>query len=1016
MSSILTNNTVSLQKNCLLNNLYKNLIQNAVDIIFETDEIGNFTFVNDFTVSHLGYSMGEIIGTPFNHFVRADYKERLMLFYQNLKRLDRDFPSFEFPIIKKDGTEIWGSQKVIVLRNPDGKIKGYVGIVRDITLLRALESKEKKRLKKIKTFNKVVNYLSTSNFSDCNNFDAVLEIILKQTASAIKSEVISYWTYENQKLNSQMSYTVEKDELINKKTYSDALVKVNLDALKEQKIIIISNLRTEPNPILEDLALINPAINSMVLTSVTHNGILMGVLCLASKKSHQKWDNEDTNFIRSINDIISLRLELQLRLESEEKLRYRSHVWSVVSHCTEQYLQSKSPVELFSETFSAIGEATNVDHIYYYENDPHTQILQQKYKWGKEHIPLQVTPVKKFTHTDLYQIVDNAKKMKPFKALARNLEESVLKTVLTTNNVKSVIIWPLFLHNSFSGFIGFDSCSDERIWTEDEVIIFQVLANNISSLIERSTNEQLANESEERFRLLANNIPGVVYLSKYDEHWTKIYLNDQIFALSGYSKNDFIANQMSFSEIIHEDDKEEVVQQSLAKISNYEPLHLTYRIRTKDNSIKWIEEFADTIKANNEIEFIEGIYLDITSKKEAESAVIDKELAQFANKAKSEFLANMSHEIKTPLNGIIGFTDLLMKTDLNTEQTNYMTTVHHSATTLLGIISDILDFSKIEAGKLELDLQPTRIDELLESIRQVIRFNLDEKQLFLDIKLDPAIPAVVLVDSIRLKQVLLNLLSNAIKFTAKGKITLCFKCKKQINLQTQEIRISVIDTGIGILPVNQKKIFEPFLQEDNSTTRKYGGTGLGLTITSQLLQLMESKLKVKSTPDEGSTFYFDLIMKENAALYYNSKPVDKAVLDYDTSALEMTILIAEDNLINMLLIKTILKSLFPKAHLIESQNGQEAIEKFIEETPDLILMDVQMPVLNGLKATERIRSLEVDTNVPIIALTAGTLKEDRELCLTSGMNDFVSKPIVKDTIKEVILKWRTTTKTKRVKL
>ena len=999
-----------------MNNFYKNLIQNAVDMIFETDENGNFTFVNDFTISHLGFSMNEILGVPFNRFVREDYKERLLLFYQKLKRLDRDLPSFEFPIMKKDGTEIWGSQKVIVLRDKHGKIKGYVGIVRDITALRALESKEKKRLKKIETFNKTINYLSTTNFSDCTNFDEILEIILKQTASAIKSDIISYWVYKNEHLTSYISYSADKNLLINKKNLENEHVKINLDLLKKQKVIVISHLQTEPNPIISDLTPIDPLINSMLLTSVIHNGILMGVLCFASKLTYQKWDNEDTTFIRSINDIISLRLELRLRLDSEEKLRYRSHVWSVVSHCTEQYLQSKSPVALFSETFSTIGEATNVDHIYYYENDSETQLLEQKYKWGRESIPLQLTPIRKFTHEDLHQIVDSAKKKKSFKALVRCLEDGVLKKVLHANNVKSVIIWPLFLHNNFSGFIGFDSCSEERIWTEDEVVIFQVLANNISSLIERSASEQLAKESEERFRLLANNIPGAVYLSKYDEHWTKIYLNDQIFALTGYSKSEFIDDKLSFSDIIHEDDKAEIIEQSIAKISNFEPLHLTYRIRMKDNTIKWIEEFADTIKAHNEIEFIEGIYLDITEKKKSESAIIDKELAEFANKAKSEFLANMSHEIKTPLNGIIGFTDLLMKTDLNADQTNYMSTVHQSATTLLGIINDILDFSKIEAGKLELDLQPTRVDELLESIRQVIRYNLDQKQLILEIDLDPAIPDVVLVDSIRVKQVLLNLLSNAIKFTAKGKITLRLKCKKQLNAQMQEIRISVIDTGIGILPTNLKKIFEPFLQEDNSTTRKYGGTGLGLTITSQLLQLMDSKLKVKSIPDVGSTFYFDLAVKKNFAVSYNPVAADKVLLDYDTSELEMTILIAEDNLVNMLLIKTILKSLFPKAHLIESTNGQEAVERFIEKTPDIILMDIQMPILNGLEATKRIRSLEFNSAVPIIALTAGTLKEERDMCFNSGMNDFLSKPIVKDMIKEVVLKWRATYNLKKIKL
>lgn len=993
-----------------MQNRYQNLVENAVDIIFETDSEGKFTFANDFTIQHLGYSLDEILEMPFTHFIRVDYKESLSEFYKDLSVLNGDFPSIEFPIIKKDGTEIWGSQKVIAHRDEDGNLIGYVGIIRDITLLKNLESKEKKRLEKIEKYNATINCLTSSNFSKLDNFNEVLQIIVKKAALDTHSDLVSYWNYKTQELNSIIAYNSLTDNNEHRQLDPNQFREINFNYLKGQKTIEFPDLKKQSNPFFGSFSGIDPDYNSMLLMSVMHNDDLMGILCFSNKEVNRKWDNEDSGFIRSIIDIISLQLELQLRIETEAKLKYRSHVWSVVSHCTEKYLQSKSPIELFAETFSEIGKATNVDHIYYYEKNFQTQLVRQKYKWGKENIPLQITPIRDFSHDDLKEIVDAAAAKKPFISAIRSMEEGMLKEVLSNNGLKSVIIWPLFLYNKFSGFIGFDSCSEERVWTEDEIVIFQVLTNNISSLIERSTNENHARESEERFRLLADNIPGTVYLSKYDALWSKIYINDQITNLTGYSKSDFILKNMSFSELIHEDDRAEIIALSTSIIEKGERLHLTYRIRTKDNSIKWIEEFADTIKTGDVIEFIEGIYIDITAKKETESAVLDKELAEAANKAKSQFLANMSHEIKTPLNGIIGFTDLLMQTKLTQEQECHMSTVHHSAVTLLGIINDILDFSKIEAGKLELDLQPTVVSELLESISEVIRFDLEQKQLKLEISVDSEIPEVVLLDPIRVKQILLNLLSNAIKFTVTGTIKLKLKFKRRINTQTLQMRFSVIDTGIGILPINQKKIFEPFLQEDNSTSRKYGGTGLGLTITSQLLQLMESKLKVSSEPNEGSKFYFDLFVKENDEFEFVNDWSDNSVQAYDTSRLKMKILIAEDNLINMLLIKTILKSLFPKAVLIESQNGEEAVQSCLATEPDLILMDIQMPVLNGLEATKQIRALYHNDNLPIIALTAGTLKEERELCMASGMNDFVSKPIVKDTIKDVILKWRTTYK------
>ena len=984
---------------------YKNLIQNAVDIIFETDVFGNFTFVNDFTLHHLGYTLEEIIGKPFTSFVRDDYKERLLHFYQDIINPDNNFPTIEFPIIRKDNSQIWGSQKVIVQRNSEGEVVGYSGIMRDITFIKNLESKERIRLEKIENFNTTINFLSTSNFSNFDTLNDVLAVILKSAAIATKTDLVSYINCQNLQQFHQTSYNLNSEEIKTGILTPEEFQHLNLHNLKERKTIVISDLKTDASGFFNSIEKLDLQYNSMLVMSVFHNNLLMGILCFSNKEKNKTWDAEDFNFITTIINIIALGLELQLRLETERKLNYTSQVWSVVSQCTAKFLSSTKPIEDLYELFDMVGNATQVDHIYYYEHNLETSLIAQKVKWAKKGVTLQITPLATFTHKNLREIIEKATSNKPFIAIVSEMKESFLKNILVTNELRSIIIWPLFFNNKFSGFIGFDSCSEDRIWTDDEINIFQILANNISSVIQRSTNERLKNESEERFRLLANNVPGTVYLSKFDQKWTKIYINDQIEQLTGYHKNDFLEGRINFSELIHEADKQYVLNESERKIAENEKMHLTYRIRTKENEIKWIEEFADNIKTKETIEYIEGIFIDITERKKNESAIIDKELAQSANKAKSEFLANMSHEIKTPLNGIIGFTELLMKTELNTNQESYMATVHQSANTLLGIINNILDFSKIEARKLELDIQSVAIKEILESIEQVVRYDLENKELELHILVDDSIPKTLHLDPIRVKQILLNLVSNAIKFTKKASISVQLKIKKQLDAERYKIRFLVIDSGIGIMLENQKKIFEPFLQEDNSTTRKYGGTGLGLTITNQLLQLMNSKLKVKSVPNEGSTFYFDLILQRGTKNSTEPASIMTTNTPYNSENIAIKILIAEDNAINMLLIKTILKNMFPAAELFESTNGEEAVAACTALQPDMILMDIQMPLLNGLEATQKIRALQPDFNIPIIALTAGTLQEEREMCLSAGMDDFVSKPIIKDAIRDTILKW-----------
>lgn len=410
-----------------------------------------------------------------------------------------------------------------------------------------------------------------------------------------------------------------------------------------------------------------------------------------------------------------------------------------------------------------------------------------------------------------------------------------------------------------------------------------------------------------------------------------------------------------------------------------------------DNTITGVTvigaEITDYVRAKKQIE--ENIALAETARQMAEEAKIKAEtateIAEKAVMAKQQFLSNMSHEIRTPMNVIIGFTKVLMKTELTEKQKEYLQAIKSSGNTLIVLINDILDLAKVDAGKMIFIKSPFKISESITTVLHLFETKVQEKNLELVKEYDARIPEILLGDSVRLHQILINLLGNAIKFTAKGKIIVSVNLLKE-DREKVTLEIKVTDTGIGIPQNKIGTIFENFEQVHAIISSLYGGTGLGLAIVKQLVEKQGGTISVISKVDEGSTFNFTLSFQKTTA----EVAVEKATRQYETEIHPLKVLVVEDVKLNQLLMKTILDDF--KFVWDMADNGKIAIEKLQINTYDIILMDLQMPIMNGFEATEYIRN-NMKLQTPIIALTADVTTADKEKCKTAGMNDYISKPL-----------------------
>jgi PAS domain S-box-containing protein len=525
-------------------------------------------------------------------------------------------------------------------------------------------------------------------------------------------------------------------------------------------------------------------------------------------------------------------------------------------------------------------------------------------------------------------------------------------------------------------------------------------------ITERKQAEQALKSSEEKFRQLAENISQVFWMMSPGME-EMLYISPAYEQVWGKSCESLYQDPGSWMDPIHPDDLEAVRANFVEKaLGNQMPCE--YRIRTAQGEEKWIADRSFPIHDEaGELVRVVGFAEDITAHKRYEAELIQaREGADVANASKSRFLANMSHEIRTPMNGVLGMIQLLLQTELSGEQRRYASVAAGSGRTLLTLIDDILDLSKIEARQITLESRSFDPRLTIEEALQPLELAASDKGLFLHARVSPEIPRFMRGDAQRLRQVLINLCANAVKFTESGEVRVEASLLSQ-RRELSTIRFTVTDEGIGIPPERLTEVFAPFVQADASTTRKYGGTGLGLAICKQLVEMMGGSIGVESREGRGSTFWFTAVFDRAVGGDDGIQPKRGAEDlgihgELSCKTPPSRILVVEDNVVNREVALGLLRKLGHAA--VAVNNGAEALEEMNQGNYDLVLMDCEMPVMDGFEATRQLR-LSAHRGVPIIALTANAMSDDRARCLRAGMNDHLAKPIDVNRLKDVLDKW-----------
>jgi PAS domain S-box-containing protein len=697
----------------------------------------------------------------------------------------------------------------------------------------------------------------------------------------------------------------------------------------------------------------------------------------------------------------------------EERVRFEKLIATLFTH-----FLNHSPGEIeqgIDFSLQAVGNFIDADCSCILILNDDSERVDRSYIWCKPNTMGLIQKVPDFSLDQVPWLLRNLRQQES--VLIENVdvlsgEATAEKRLLSRHGIQAFSAIPMIYRGTLIGMLGFEFLDTRRPLHRDNLPLLKIVGEMFVNAFERNKSEKALRQSEERFRQVITSISDHIYFYKVNpnEGHTNLYLSPNIAELTGYPYNNF-TNDWSFwpKKVIHPEDRAtaDIQAQKLVKGEDSETI---YRLEKANGEIIWVRDSARTEQSGDTI-FVYGVVNDINERKIAEDALAEErallaqrvekrtadlslanaELAR-ANRMKDEFLAAMSHELRTPLNAVLGMSEALQEQvygEMNEKQLNALSRIEESGRHLLSLINDILDLARIEAGKLEPQLGPVHIDMVCQISVHFVEKDARDKRLKLQVEAEPGL--VIYADERRLKQVLVNLLSNAVKFTPKGgQIGL----EAKVNPEKQSVDFVVWDTGIGIAEEDMKKLFQPFVQVDSRLSRQYEGTGLGLSLVYKMVEIQRGSVTVESKIGEGTRFTVSLPYEDKQPQRPSPEDeVDKpdemiTIPPNDTRPL---VLLAEDNEANIMTMSDYLQA--RDFALIVARNGAQVLERLREIRPAIILMDIQMPVMDGLEAIRRVRSEKEWQGIPIIALTALAMPGDRERCLDAGADEYLSKPV-----------------------